>query len=240
MLKPIRRAWHTKVNSQGKVALGEPLNPDGTSQFLPADWIFVDWKEADHIIDLVKTPNLPFVDHTQKLIYSAHLIEHLPQATLEVLLRECWRVLEPGGQIRLECPDAQSLIDLYRKSDEHMLSHFRNFRRQVIVDRHGFDEKYLEDHLSLLGEISNYIIPGLDFHMPVYAETAEFEEKLNNLDIEDFAAWCFSLQTPEQRQSGGHQNVLYFSEAQDIVGGGRVQRCGGRRFRFHIDPQAPA
>jgi hypothetical protein len=98
-----------------------------------------------------------------------------------------------------------------------MLNHFRDRRRELIVEGYGADEKYLEDHLSLLGEISNYIIPGQDFHMPVYASRQEFDEKFNSLDLEEFAAWCISLQTPEQRRSGGHQNILYFSKLKGML-----------------------
>jgi SAM-dependent methyltransferase len=215
--KSVRRGWQTRFRANGKVALGEPLNADGNPTAFPADWIFVDWKDADYVTDLVKNPELPFGDRSQKLIYSAHLIEHLPQPALEALLRECCRVLAPGGRIRIECPDAEKLASLYRRSDAHMLTTFRERRRRFIVEGYGADEKYLEDHLSLLGEISNYIIPGQDFHMPVYASRQEFDEKFNSLDLDEFAAWCFSLQTPEQRKSGGHQNILYFSKLKGLL-----------------------
>jgi hypothetical protein len=48
--------------------------------------------------------------------------------------------------------------------------------------------------------------------MPVYACRQEFDQKFNSLDLEEFAAWCISLQTPEQHESGGHQNIIYFSK----------------------------
>ncbi len=171
----------------------------------------------DKANDLVKDPRLPFRDGSQKIIYSAHLIEHLPRPTLAALLRECHRVLAPGGRIRLECPDAETLVSLYKSSDTHLLSHFREYRRRVVVEGCGADEKFLEDHLTLLGEFSSYIIPGHSFHMPVYASREEFDEKFNSLDLEEFAAWCISLQTPEQRRSGGHQNVLYFSKLKEML-----------------------
>ncbi len=207
--RPIIRAWQTRFYSLGKVALGESLYEG--SEF-PQEWIHVDGKDADLCIDLARTRALPFRDRSQKIIYSAHLIEHLPEPGLEELLRECCRVLEPGGRIRLECPDAEKLVELYRKADPQMLTHFGRFRLVTIVGLHGFDQKYLEDHLSLLGEISNYIVPGHAFYMPVYAPRKVFEEKLEHLDLDSFGAWCLSLQTPEQRRSGGHQSVLYFSK----------------------------
>jgi hypothetical protein len=78
-------------------------------------------------------------------------------------------------------------------------------------------EKYLEDQLSLLGEISNYLLPGEPHHVPVYATKEELDAKLNSLDLDRFAEWCFSLQTPEQRKSGGHQNILYHSKLKRLL-----------------------
>lgn len=201
MPKAVRRKWQTTFHANGKLALGEPLKPDGTPIDFPPDWVFVDWKHADYVIDLVENPVLPFRDGSQRIIYSAHLIEHLPPATLATLLGECRRVLAPGGRIRLECPDTEKLVSLYRNSDTHMLSHFREYRRRVVVEGYGADEKYLEDHLSLLGEISSYILPGQSFHMPVYAGKEEFDEKLNSLDLEGFVDWCISSRRPSSARA---------------------------------------
>ena len=98
-----------------------------------------------------------------------------------------------------------------------MLTHFRKCRRELIVEKFGYSDKYLEDHLSVLGEVANYIVPGQGVHIPVYASKEEFDAKLDNLDLESFAQWCFSLLTPEQRKSGGHQNILYFSKLKRIM-----------------------
>ena len=237
LAKPLVRAWQTNFYSLGKVALGEPLYPG--SDF-PRDWIHLDWKDADYRVDLVKTPVLPFRGGSVTLIYSAHLIEHLPEPALAALLRECFRVLEPGGQIRLECPDAEKLVELYRKRDQHMLKHFGRFRRETIVGRHGFDTKYLEDHLSLLGEMSNYIIPGYAFHMPVYAPREQFEEQLERLDLDAFGTWCVSLQTSgteAERRSSEHS---LFLQARRNARGSWIRRHRPRRFRRHDHARAPA
>ena len=213
-MKPLRRALQTRFYSTGKVALGERLQPHGD---FPLDWIYIDWRDADYTVNLVGDPILPFKDDSQKLIYSAHLIEHLPEPTLTSLLREVHRVLKPGGWIRIECPDAEKLANLYRCSDVHMLNTFRESRRRIIVEYMGLGEKYLEDHLSLMGEISNYIVPGEPHHVPVYASRQEFDLKFNSLDLEGFAEWCRSLQTPEQRTSGGHQTILYHSKIKRML-----------------------
>ncbi len=210
---PVRRAWQTSFFTTGKVALGERLTYDD----FPLNWVHVDWKDADHTVNLVEQPLLPFKDRSKRLIYTAHLIEHLPAATLTTLLAECHRILRPGGRIRIECPDAEALVSLYRSANPHALTHFRKFRKETIVERFGYDAKYLEDHLMVLGEISNYIVPGEGVHMPVYSPKEIFDEKLATLDLDSFADWCFALQTPEQRKSGGHENILYFSKLEKLL-----------------------
>jgi SAM-dependent methyltransferase len=210
----LKRRLETRNFRCGKVALGERLHYG-----FPRDWIHIDWDNADYCINLAETPILPLKDNTAALIFSAHLIEHLPHERLTALLRECYRILKPGGRIHIECPDTERLVDLYRRSDQHMLDHFRSRRREMIIQWFGYPDKYLEDHLSVLGEVANYIVPGEGPHMPVYASKEEFDEKLNSLDLESFAQWCFSLLTPEQRKSGGHQNILYFSKLKRLMEG---------------------
>jgi predicted SAM-dependent methyltransferase len=48
-------------------------------------------------------------------IYLGQVIEHLnPIYEVPNLLRECWRMLKPGGVLRITTPDLDLLIDAYR------------------------------------------------------------------------------------------------------------------------------
>lgn len=62
---------------------------------------------------------LPFADNTFDYVYSSHLIEHLAQQVCNRLLRECYRVLKPGGVLRIVVPDvylaASQYIDTMRR-----------------------------------------------------------------------------------------------------------------------------
>ncbi|MGK7882061.1 MAG: methyltransferase domain-containing protein [Crocosphaera sp.] len=212
---PIFRRVFTQNFSSGKIALGERntyVNP-----FFPLDWIRVDWQDADYNINLSRSPELPFKDNSQKLLYSAHMIEHLSSESLPKLFAECYRILKPGGRIRLECPDTEKLVNLYRSNDEKMLNHFRKFRKEILIDKFGYPQHYIEDHLSVLGEVSNYIVKGQWVHIPVYVPKQEFDKQLKTLSLDDFCDWCISLQTPEQHKSGGHQSAIYFSKLRNIL-----------------------
>jgi predicted SAM-dependent methyltransferase len=59
---------------------------------------------------------LPYPDGAARWIYSSHLIEHMSRWQALALLRECRRVLEPGGVLRLATPDLAALVDEYSRS----------------------------------------------------------------------------------------------------------------------------
>ena len=48
---------------------------------------------------------LPFANASVLLIYSEHMLEHMSPAAGVNLLSECWRVLAPGGLLRVVTPD---------------------------------------------------------------------------------------------------------------------------------------
>lgn len=60
---------------------------------------------------------LPFADASADAVYSSHLIEHLARWQALALLRECHRVLAPGGVIRLATPDIRQIVDDYLQGD---------------------------------------------------------------------------------------------------------------------------
>jgi SAM-dependent methyltransferase len=56
---------------------------------------------------------LPFADGTVEAIYSSHFLEHVRREDALAFLRECHRVLRPGGVVRLVVPDLRRLARLY-------------------------------------------------------------------------------------------------------------------------------
>jgi predicted SAM-dependent methyltransferase len=60
----------------------------------------------------------PFVidDETFDYVFSEHMIEHISRSAGLFMLRECWRVLKPGGTIRVATPDLAVVLGLYSDS----------------------------------------------------------------------------------------------------------------------------
>jgi predicted SAM-dependent methyltransferase len=71
--------------------------------------------QADLRHDLSK--GLPFSDGTVDGVFSEHFLEHLTQAQGLAFLRECRRVLKPGGVARIAMPDLDELVRRYGSTD---------------------------------------------------------------------------------------------------------------------------
>ena len=76
-------------------------------------WLNVDLTHSDQNVDLTAGP-LPWPDGTFDVAASQHVIEHL-ELTSELLplLTELSRVLVPGGELWLSCPDMEKLCRSY-------------------------------------------------------------------------------------------------------------------------------
>lgn len=60
---------------------------------------------------------LEYPDDSVEYIYSSHMIEHLPRWQALDLARECARVLQPHGVLRLATPDLRRWVEQYVSGD---------------------------------------------------------------------------------------------------------------------------
>lgn len=93
-----------------------------------ADWLNLDFVPASPAVRQANLlDRLPLADDAASLVYSSHFLEHVPRALVPGLLRECWRVLQPGGVLRLVVPDLENMAREYlamRAAGEHEKADF--------------------------------------------------------------------------------------------------------------------
>lgn len=56
---------------------------------------------------------LPYVDASVDLIFNEHFLEHITREEGSAFLKECRRVLKPGGVFRVSTPDLRWLVAQY-------------------------------------------------------------------------------------------------------------------------------
>ncbi|OUC13632.1 MAG: methyltransferase [Alkalinema sp. CACIAM 70d] len=95
----------------------------GCGQTLHPDWINLDLVPSSPAVrsfDIRR--GLPFAERTCDVCYSSHVLEHLQPAQASFLITETFRVLKPGGILRIVVPDLEQIARLYLASLEQSLS----------------------------------------------------------------------------------------------------------------------
>ncbi len=79
-------------------------------------WLNTNWYPillfARQSVFLDATKRFPLPDASFDYIFSEHMIEHVPYDGGLAMLRECLRVLKPGGKLRIATPDMAFVVDL--------------------------------------------------------------------------------------------------------------------------------
>ncbi len=83
------------------------------------EWINLDLNARSPKVrkwDIAK--GLPFADEEIDAVYHSHVLEHLEPEVARALLRECFRVLRPGGTLRIAVPDLEAIVRGYLEALE--------------------------------------------------------------------------------------------------------------------------
>jgi predicted SAM-dependent methyltransferase len=157
-------------------------------------WVNVDLL-FDSSVDLrADAAALPFAPGCAAFLHSEDLLEHLDAEAGRAFLSECFRVLQPGGVLRLLTPDLKALVDnVYRVPNER---HLRWCAAQL--DARGPCEA-LNMHLRMDGEHRfvydeehlRGILERLGFRVERVRYNRSAHRELRYLDLRDFGLNLF-------------------------------------------------
>ena len=92
------------------------------------NWINLDYVSSSPAVQQANLlSRLPIGDNSADLVYSSHFLEHIPHDKVDSFLLECWRILKPGGVLRLVVPELENLCRTYlyhRDQVEHIKADF--------------------------------------------------------------------------------------------------------------------
>jgi len=78
-------------------------------RFIPG-FVHIDVVDHPHVDHVSSIDNLSFLqDGSVELIYNCHVLEHFKRREVARVLGEWYRVLAPGGRLRISVPDFAAL-----------------------------------------------------------------------------------------------------------------------------------
>jgi predicted O-linked N-acetylglucosamine transferase (SPINDLY family)/predicted SAM-dependent methyltransferase len=91
----------------------------GCGQNIFKDWINIDIEANHPNVDLLcdVREGLPFENASCSLIYNEHVLEHLTVEEGLFFLKECQRVLQPGGTLRVAMPNLEYIVEHYKSEN---------------------------------------------------------------------------------------------------------------------------
>lgn len=157
-LRPLERRKARRLTAARPVSLHL-----GSGHLPKEDWVNVDLVlggPVDVAWNLRRT--LPFADGSVRAIFHEHLLEHLDLSSALRLARECHRVLEPGGILRIGVPDAGAYARSYAAGGSGVIEAYRPGRPtamlalQEVFYLHGHRTMYDDATLCLLLEEAGF------------------------------------------------------------------------------------
>ncbi|MFL5763687.1 MAG: class I SAM-dependent methyltransferase [Bacteroidia bacterium] len=104
----------------------------GCGSSFSTSWTNIDFVSGSpHVKAHNLLKGIPFPDQSFELVYHSHVLEHFPKNAAPEFIAECYRVLKPGGVIRIAIPDLEQIA----------LNYVR-YLNEAAEGQTGADQKY--------------------------------------------------------------------------------------------------
>lgn len=106
-------------------------------------WTNIDFVSgSEHVTAHNLLQGIPYPDNTFDLVYHSHVLEHFPKSEAPKFIAECYRVLKPGGIIRIAIPDLEQIA----------LNYIR-YLNEALEKVPGADQKYEWTMLEMYDQV---------------------------------------------------------------------------------------
>lgn len=146
------------------------------NRYIPS-FVHIDVREFPHVDYVSPADKLDmFADNTVDLIYSCHMLEHIPRHDVHAVLAEWYRVLRPGGILRLAVPDFEKIVEVYLRNHDlsELLGLLVGGQDYAENTHHGiFDFQYLS---GILRDVGFKNIRRYDWQQTVHKDYDDFSQ----------------------------------------------------------------
>ena len=92
-------------------------------------WVNVDmYSKCPYVKSYNLLKGLPFANDQFDVVYHSQVLEHFSKEKAPDFVKECFRVLKPGGIMRVVVPDLENIVNEYIK---HLNENIENPSRQA-------------------------------------------------------------------------------------------------------------
>jgi SAM-dependent methyltransferase len=79
-----------------------------------SDWVNLDLlPQSPEVTQADISKGIPYLNASVDVVYHSHLLEHLTRPDSKQLIADCFRVLKPGGTLRVAVPDLEQIAKQY-------------------------------------------------------------------------------------------------------------------------------
>src|SRR5271154_6692208 len=109
----LRRLYTRIRHHRRKIWSGQEKLQLGSGPRKVIGWLNCDITDSDYDVDLIAA-ELPFIADQFSIIVAQQVFEHIEFDPVGLnFLRECRRILKPGGELWLSCPDLEIICNTY-------------------------------------------------------------------------------------------------------------------------------
>lgn len=205
---------------------GAPMLNLGCGKVHHPAWVNLDFVKMDDVIQYDLTTGVPFQTNSFAVVYHSHVLEHFSEAQGRFFLSECFRVLKPGGILRVAVPDLETIARNYLSFLEAGLRGDEEAR-----------EKYYFTRLELFDQMTRNT-PGGNYHHFISnasESTRKFARQRLGAELDAIFA------TPEKTDSGFLQKLkrrplsVYTDAIKHRLLGIGATILGGSRLRNAVE-----
>lgn len=129
------------------------------------------WQKIEKLPD--NDYKLPYKTDSVDFVYQSGLLENLPEDSVSGFIKECYRVLKPGGTIRVVVPDTETVVKEYLNNLQLSKEGFKEYEDKYNLSLSKL-QKFSDDNNKLFFDSFSLgkVLKDTGFYNPVHANPA--------------------------------------------------------------------